>query len=350
MRFVPVAFSPHRLSEVDSVQTLEKLRGLATEDKTETEMLRSRVDEQSSLICILKQGADEMLLRCRSLQKMNTDLEDRVAVKHKELDLERKKSTIFERRFTDLASNHEKMIAFMNDYKRQNARLELENKHLRSENETLFSQKLQDKEVLVDKLTQEIKQLSEKYTNKDNEYCSSRKEIVEWQSKFNAQTTLYQSREKSLCDELQDTQQQLKKSVEMCKDLKLQLKKAGDDYALTEIRVKESITSLTKEKDKFLNLSMERGKVIQEKQEEIHLLEAKWNEEKKARIKAEERFKREAAAVNAHDKVKALQRALDESLTECEKLKKDFEAYKEHTTSLLKQEKELNAKLRHVIG
>lgn len=126
----------------------------------------------------------------------------------------------------------------------------------------------------------------------------------------------------SLCFLLQNMSNCKPLSFSALSDLKLQLKKAGDDYALTEIRVKESITSLTKEKDKFLNLSMERGKVIQvnkksvlfpliemiiqyamnlftilfnlhgllqEKQEEIHLLEVKWNEEKKVRIKAEER-------------------------------------------------------------
>uniref|UniRef100_UPI003AAE81EC coiled-coil domain-containing protein 89 n=1 Tax=Centroberyx gerrardi TaxID=166262 RepID=UPI003AAE81EC len=332
----------------DSVQkTLEKLRGLATEDKTETGMLRSRIDEQSSLICILKQRADEMLLRCQALQKINTELEDRVADGQKEVDFERKKSTMLERRFMDLAANHQEIIVFKDEYKRQNAQLKLENKQLRSENEKLFSQKLQDQEALVHKLKEEINRLSENHTNQDNEY---KEKMAGWQSKLMEQITHHQSKEASLLDQLHDAQQQLGDAVEMCKDLKLQLQKAGDDHALKEISMKESITNLTKEKDKFLNLSMERGKVIQEKQEEIQQMEAKWKEEKKARAKAEDKFKQEAAAVNANLKVKALQCAVDESVTKCEKLKKDFEAYKEHSTNLLTQEKELNAKLRHMIG
>ncbi|TMS06149.1 Coiled-coil domain-containing protein 89 [Larimichthys crocea] len=57
---------------VDSIQkALEKLQSLSAEDKTET--LRSRIDEQSSLICILKQRADELLLRCQVLEKINTE-------------------------------------------------------------------------------------------------------------------------------------------------------------------------------------------------------------------------------------------------------------------------------------
>lgn len=46
-------------------------------------------------------------------------------------------------------------------------------------------------------------------------------------------------------------------------DLKLKLESAEEKYALKEINVRKSVTSLTKEKDKLLSLSMERGRVIQ---------------------------------------------------------------------------------------
>lgn len=46
-------------------------------------------------------------------------------------------------------------------------------------------------------------------------------------------------------------------------DLQQKLQKAEEEYALKESNMRESITSLTKEKDKLLYLSMERGKVIQ---------------------------------------------------------------------------------------
>ena len=41
-------------------QNLDKLKNLSHDDKTETAMLRSRIDEQGQLICILKQRADEV--------------------------------------------------------------------------------------------------------------------------------------------------------------------------------------------------------------------------------------------------------------------------------------------------
>lgn len=55
-------------------------------------------------------------------------------------------------------------------------------------------------------------------------------------------------------------------------------------------------------------------------------------------------------AVNADAKVKSLQRVVDASTEEYEKLKKDFEAFKEHSTTLLIQERELNKKLRLLTG
>ncbi|XP_059198193.1 coiled-coil domain-containing protein 89-like isoform X2 [Centropristis striata] len=338
----------NRTEHTDSIlKSLEKLCSLSVDDTTEKGVLRSRIDEQSSLICMLKQRADDVLLRCQALEKINTELEGHVTDCQKELDGERKKVKHLEKRFMDLADINKGIIAFMNNHENQNAQLKMENEQLQSENDTLFSKKLEDKEVLVKKLMQEIKQLTEKYTNKENEY---REKVAGFQSKLQEQTTQLQAKNASLLDQLHDAQQQQRDAVEMCSDLKMKLEKAKEEHALREINMRESITSLTKEKDKLLNLSMERGKVIQEKQQEIQQLEAKWMEEKKARAKAEDRFEQEAEAVNADIKVKFLQAALDESATNCGKLKKDFEAFKEHSTSLLIHERELNKKLRHMMG
>ncbi|MEQ2226645.1 hypothetical protein ILYODFUR_029380 [Ilyodon furcidens] len=62
------------------------------------------------------------------------------------------------------------------------------------------------------------------------------------------------------------------------------------------------------------------------------------------------RFASEAEAINKDRRVKSLQAALDSSMSEFQKLNKDFDAFKEHSTNLLAQEKDLNQKLRHIIG
>ncbi|XP_029981009.1 coiled-coil domain-containing protein 89 [Sphaeramia orbicularis] len=327
---------------VDSEQNIkEKLWVLSADDAaTEMTVLRSRIGEQSSLICILKHRADELLLRCQALQEINTELEDRMRGCQKERDAERKKVEIIEKRFMHLAANNQAIITFKDEYKKQNAQLMLENKQLKSENETLFSKKLQDKEEMVQKLTEEIKLLTEKYTNKENE---NREKMAEYQSKLLKQATHYQDKEASLLDKVHIAEQ-------LHRDLRQKLKKAEEEHTLKENNMMERIANLSKEKDKLLHLSKEREKLIQEKREEIQQLEKKWKEEKKVRAEVEKRFEREAEAVKIDAKVKSLQCALDEYVSKNEELEKDFKAFREHSSSLLMQERELNKKLRHLNG
>ncbi|XP_041857938.1 coiled-coil domain-containing protein 89 [Melanotaenia boesemani] len=333
-------------SSLEHTDNIRKLPGNPIEDLAER-MQQSRVEEQSALISMLKHRADETLLRYQALQKINTELEDQVTHCQKELGVERKRAEIFEQRFNDLAANNQAIISFMMEHKKQNAQLKLENKQLQSENNSLFSQKLHEREELVEKLTQELKLLREKYVNAENEY---RVKLAGCESKLKEQAAQYEAKEAPLRYQLHDAQQQHADAVEMCKDLKLKLEDAKEQQALKEISIKEDIASLTKEKDILLSLSMERGKVIQEKQAEIQQLEAKWREDRKARIEAQDRFKLEAEAVNADARVKPLQAALKETMTKLQNLNKDFDAFKEQSVTLLTQERELNKKLRHMNG
>ncbi|MBN3326412.1 CCD89 protein, partial [Atractosteus spatula] len=318
--------------EMDDVHTaLEKLRGLSQDDKTESALLRSRIDEQSSLICILKQRADEMLLRCQALERINSELETLREDVHKELENERKRSSQLEQRFLDLAANHQELINFKDEYKRQKAELKEENERLQ----------------LILQLTQELKDLAEQHKILEAEY---KEKTNGFQTKLKELIITHQTKEASLQGELQDTQKQLKDAVEMCTELDLQLRRAMEKDALEESQLQQKLEALVKEKDELLDLSMQRGRIIQDKQKEIQELEEKREEAEKARSAAEERFEKEAAAVEANLKVQDLQRCLDESEQSYNDLKKDFEAYKKHSSDLLAKEKELNAKLRHMIG
>ncbi|KAK3542711.1 hypothetical protein QTP70_000108 [Hemibagrus guttatus] len=193
-------------------------------------MLRSRIEEQSNLICMLKQRADETLLRCQTLEQVNTELESLRVNMQKELQNEQEKSEQQEQRFMDLAANHKELINFKDEYKQKNAKLMKENQRLREENEKLFSKELQEKEETIYKLSQELSDLNEKHRQSEKE-CQ---------------------------------------------------------------------------------------------------------------------FEREAAAVNAELRVKQLQHALHKAEQTYTDLKKGFEAYKKYSSDLLAQEKELNAKLRHL--
>ncbi|KAK9538027.1 hypothetical protein VZT92_005589 [Zoarces viviparus] len=258
---------------MDSIQ--EQLASLSTEDATETEMLRSRLDEQSTLISMLEQRADKELLTCQALEQLNADLEGRETDRQKELDGERQKANLLEKR------------------------------------------------------------------NIERNYPDAS------QNSWNKQLSIKPKTHRYLINCMM---QQQREAVEMCSDLKTKLQQVEEEHALEKINLSESITSLAKERDKLLDLSMERGKVIQEKQEEIQQLETKWKQEKKARAEAEHRFEQEAKAVNEDVNVKLIQSALDESKSNYRKLKEDFEAFRDHSNNLLLQERELNEKLRHFAG
>jgi len=131
---------------------LSKLKGLAKDDKTENAMLRSRIDEQSQLIMILKNRADEAITRIQTLEKINTELVSFRDNAKEQLDHEIRKFKLLDGRFNDLASNHEELIKYKDEYKRVNIELRRENDLLREDNSRLFSQAILEKDELIGKL------------------------------------------------------------------------------------------------------------------------------------------------------------------------------------------------------
>lgn len=134
------------------------------------ENLLPRISQQSDLLLYEKESEDEMHRLCQSLQRANMELEGQLKHTQKELESERKKTETGKERFIDLAKNHRAIIFFMKEYKQHNVQLRVENKELQLENKTLFSKTVQEKEVMIQKLLEENKQLRELYTNKENEY------------------------------------------------------------------------------------------------------------------------------------------------------------------------------------
>ncbi|KAK1789009.1 hypothetical protein P4O66_014967, partial [Electrophorus voltai] len=306
--------------DMDDVhQALEKLRGLSHDERTEADMLRSRIDEQSSLICILKQRADEMLLRCQALERINGELEMLQTAVQAELESERERSAQLEKRFMDLAANHRELISFKDEYKRRNAELTKENRRLREENEKLFSRELQMKEETILKLTHELRELAEQHRHLEKEYQDK---TIGFQMKIKELMNQHQIKEASLQDELHNTRKQLKNAEEMCAEMDLKLRQSLERGIMKETETQEKLEELVKEKNELLELSMQRGKIIQDKQVEIQELERKKQEAELARKDAENRFEREATAVNGELRVKALQHALDQAQDTCGALKK----------------------------
>uniref|UniRef100_A0A3B3VWL6 Zgc:172182 n=1 Tax=Poecilia latipinna TaxID=48699 RepID=A0A3B3VWL6_9TELE len=243
----PSSSSSSQLPHVDGIQPSNS-NPQNSDFKDSRDILWSRIDEQSTLIYTLKKRADETLVRYQALQQVNSDLEDQLALCQKELEDERKRADMLKSRFTDLAANNQGIIHFMEEHKNQNMELKEEVKRLQLENDSLFSQKLHDKEMLVKKLLQENKLLRDKCTANEQKFS---------------------------CLMLKINREMLRKVVKV--DNSLKLSEAQEEHALKETSLKETIAHLTCERKKLLDISMERGKSIQE-------METKWKNEEKAKI------------------------------------------------------------------
>lgn len=146
-------------------ENLAKLKALKEDDKTEAAMLRSRIDEQSRLIMILKQRADEEIIRAQTLDRINKELTDFRENADHMLKNEIRKSTLLENRFHSLASNHEEMIKIKDEYKRVNQELREENTRLKNENARLFSKAIQEKDTRILELEKKFAVLKQENTN-----------------------------------------------------------------------------------------------------------------------------------------------------------------------------------------
>jgi len=87
-----------------------KHQGLSEKERSENALLRSRIDEQSQLIMILKQRSDESLATARASDARCSDLEDQRLQLKQDLELTIKRCNMLDTRFNDLASNHQQMI------------------------------------------------------------------------------------------------------------------------------------------------------------------------------------------------------------------------------------------------
>ncbi|XP_029813137.1 coiled-coil domain-containing protein 89 [Suricata suricatta] len=332
--------------ELDGLrEALANLRGLSEEEKSEKAMLRSRIHEQSQLICILKRRSDEALERCQVLELLNTELEEKRMLEAEKLKAKSKHVQKLEERFMTLAANHELMIRFKDEHKNQNIKLREENEMLRLENDSLFSQALKDQEAKVHQLTaksealsEELETLKQRCVWEAQQAQAREKELLELQSQ---QACAHTKETEQLRSQLQSLQQQHQQVVEQM---------AAEEQAHGSLKqeLQARLQTVTHEKDELLQLSMERGRALQNKQAEIRQLEEKLERADAARRHALERFEQEAMAVDSNLRVRELQRRVDGIQKAYDELRLQSEAFKRHSLSLLSKERELNAKLRHL--
>lgn len=144
------------------MEELVKLHGLAPNEKTENAMLRSRIDEQSELIMILKTQSDEVATKLKTSERIREALEDFRKNAQGSIAVETQKCEMLDRRFNELAENHQELIKFKDQYKIENEMLRQENAKLKADNERLFSAAIQEKDEMIEDLEKQMGILKEK--------------------------------------------------------------------------------------------------------------------------------------------------------------------------------------------
>lgn len=331
----------------DMQRNLSKLKSLSEDDKTENALLRSRIDEQSQLIMILKQRADDVSRKSQTLEKINKEMIEFRENAKEMLDGEIRKFNMLNSRFDDLASNHQELIKIKDEYKRSNQELRLENSKLREENERLFSGAITEKDKQIADLDKKLTSSKEQFSLLEQKHRQLQQEIkTKEEGLRNEIRTLqenYKTEVKMLQSKLQDTEERLKGA-----NYKLQSQIDGRKSLDAESQNK--IQQLTKEKDELLDLAMQRGKIVQREQTENKKLQKKIEEMEQSVRSMEEKFEREAAAVNSNLQVRRLREEAALADQKCTEVIKEFEAYKKHSQALIQREKDLNERLRHLAG
>ncbi|XP_075447594.1 coiled-coil domain-containing protein 89 [Ascaphus truei] len=327
----------------DEVPSLRRLTSLPWDEKTENGMLRSRLDEQSQLICMLKRRADETLLKCQDLETGNQELERRRGEAEGRLQAESQRGNQLEERFELLAANHQQMICFKDEYKRQNVELRGECEQLREWSRANTQPELLERDRRIRELQAQLGAAD----TEQREQRSRQEEELETLRRSHEQI-LEKSRGQSL--ELESLTRKLQDSEEMCRQAQKNLSRLQDERRVSECEAVRMVKEAKKEKQELLQLCMERGRIIQEHQREASELGDRILEAEKACREAEERYQRDSAAVDTDARVADLRKRVEEGEEELGQLNREFEAYRTHSRDLLAKERNLNAKLRHLIG
>ncbi|XP_074906673.1 coiled-coil domain-containing protein 89 [Buteo buteo] len=331
----------------DLTKGLEELRESPEEEKSEKALLHSRLQQQHHLICILKKKADDACKRCRDLEQLNMELEKLRTEDAVKMKTQTQRIQHLEGHIMDLAKNHEKMMQFRDEHRKRHMQLQEENKRLR-QNEVLFSQTVKEKEAEVlqlvaqaRKLSQQLDSLQEKCAYESRRAQEREKELLEAQSQ---QASAHAWEVDALKNQLQCLQEEHQQTV-------AQVERAENQQRAQGIELQAKLERANEEKERLLNLVMERGKALQdEQQREIEQLGKKLEAAEKARQRAGKRLMKEAAAVDNELKVQELQRQLESSKQAYNELSLQFDAYRKHAMDLLTKEKALNVKLRHFIA
>ncbi|KAM9019664.1 coiled-coil domain-containing protein 89 isoform 1-T2 [Ara ararauna] len=330
----------------DLTKGLKELCRSPEDEKSEKAVLQSRLEQQHHLICMLKKKAEDAYKHCKGLEQQDTELEKLRTEDAVKMKAQTQHMQCLEWRFKDLADNHEKMIQFKDKHREQNMQLQEENERLRQEKEVLFGQAMKEKEAEVLQLAAQARKLSEQLDSLQEkcayETCRAQEREEELLEAKSQQASSYAWEVDSLKNQLQCLPEQHQQTL--AKVVHVESQQRAQDSELW-VRLQRA----NEEKKQLLNLAMERGKALQDKQQEIQQLWKKLKTAEKTKQQAGKRVVKKAAAADSELKVQELQRELESSKQAYDELTLQFDTYRKHSEDLLTKEKALNVKLRHFV-
>merc|ERR1711970_1593864 len=294
--------------------------------------MQSRIDEQSELICILKKRADQLLTESKSNERRLKNAEKTNADLVLQLKNERQRVQMVEDRFGELSDNHGELIKFKDMHKNSATRLREENDILRSQNESIMTPALLEKDRQIEEWKLKNQHLYEKIEQLELEN-SSLKHEVEILKKSETQKSL------KLVDLSKEIEHIMKERDEIQTVKENELNKLESKWNRDYSKVKT-------EKDELFLTSLDRGKRLQAKEDDISRLQSEIND-LNSKIRAIDSEWRDAKNKLSKDATfKRLSLENEKLKGAMEAKNREFEAYKNHTNELLEKEKFLNKRLR----
>ncbi|XP_015779134.1 PREDICTED: coiled-coil domain-containing protein 89-like isoform X1 [Acropora digitifera] len=189
----------------------------------------------------------------------------------------------------------------------------------------------------------QIHQLREEGKDLQNRYESA---VVSERSALENLSSL----EKKYSEQAKTIQQEM---LVFQKNAEEQLNQSQEKFKLLSSEKEENqlkVLTLVKERDDFAQLALQRGKTLEEKQKHIAGLCLKLEETGRSLKESEDNFLCELQEMNANAQVLKLKNQLEDAERKQRDTQKEYDAYKRHMSALLAKEKEINNKLRVLIG
>lgn len=167
-------------------ETLKNLKNISQEEKSELGMLKSRVEEQSRLIMILKQRGDDYIRKNATLEKINQELLEQKQELQAEVEQLNQKYKSLLDKFDYLANNHQELIKIKDEYKTKNTDITLKYVQLLDKMKNLPDEEvfelekraLNEKITRLDHLCKDYEQKLENLKEENENFVSKLKEEI----------------------------------------------------------------------------------------------------------------------------------------------------------------------------